>query len=440
MLMKKLITLLILFVGMVSSASAQKWVVAGSAELCGSSWAPTDDANKMTSDDGTNYSITYYNIVAGNYEFKVTNGTWDEAYPVGGSESNYKLTVSSLSKVTITFNSSTKTVNATQEPLSRKALFLIYHPTGGSSWKVGEPILYNTESENYKVSLSLNIAEKDYFAFSDESLHEGLDYTTWTSVVRPVSDGNYHMSLQYSSGSTTTDDNGHVWQVIDNATYSFAYNPDFSIFKCNAEATGSISAAGWATYSTGGYEGSNGYTISGDDVQAYYVSASADGKATLAAISSESVIPNKAGIMLKGSGTFTVRSVKGDAIDLSTNMLKGSGSYTFDITGVYNFEFTKDSYTGYVLGGSGETLGFYRVDNTNASARTLNAHKAFLYVSNETGAHSFDFISLDNETTGIETVKATQKMNGEFFNLAGQRVAQPTKGLYIVNGKKVIMK
>ena len=26
------------------------------------------------------------------------------------------------------------------------------------------------------------------------------------------------------------------------------------------------------------------------------------------------------------------------------------------------------------------------------------------------------------------------------YNLAGQRVAQPTKGLYIVNGKKVIIK
>ena len=30
--------------------------------------------------------------------------------------------------------------------------------------------------------------------------------------------------------------------------------------------------------------------------------------------------------------------------------------------------------------------------------------------------------------------------DGEFYNLAGQRVAQPTKGLYIVNGKKVVIK
>ena len=43
--------------------------------------------------------------------------------------------------------------------------------------------------------------------------------------------------------------------------------------------------------------------------------------------------------------------------------------------------------------------------------------------------------------TAISRVEARQKAaNGEFFNLAGQRVAQPTKGLYIINGKKVVIK
>ena len=43
--------------------------------------------------------------------------------------------------------------------------------------------------------------------------------------------------------------------------------------------------------------------------------------------------------------------------------------------------------------------------------------------------------------TAISRVEARQKAaNGEFFNLSGQRVAQPTKGLYIINGKKVVIK
>ena len=46
----------------------------------------------------------------------------------------------------------------------------------------------------------------------------------------------------------------------------------------------------------------------------------------------------------------------------------------------------------------------------------------------------------ENDVTAIEAVKTKNVENGQFFNLAGQRVAQPTKGLYIVNGKKVIIK
>ena len=44
-------------------------------------------------------------------------------------------------------------------------------------------------------------------------------------------------------------------------------------------------------------------------------------------------------------------------------------------------------------------------------------------------------------TTGIDMVKGEGfKANGEFYNLNGQRVAQPTKGLYIINGNVVVIK
>ena len=45
-------------------------------------------------------------------------------------------------------------------------------------------------------------------------------------------------------------------------------------------------------------------------------------------------------------------------------------------------------------------------------------------------------------TTGIEDVNlnVNKNENGNFFNLNGQRVTRPTKGLYISNGKKVIIK
>jgi len=51
-----------------------------------------------------------------------------------------------------------------------------------------------------------------------------------------------------------------------------------------------------------------------------------------------------------------------------------------------------------------------------------------------------EFISL-GDATSIETLSVERgSMNSVIFNLAGQRVAQPTKGLYIVNGKKIVIK
>ena len=51
-----------------------------------------------------------------------------------------------------------------------------------------------------------------------------------------------------------------------------------------------------------------------------------------------------------------------------------------------------------------------------------------------------DFYGFSDDVTAINKVEAKKVENGVFYNLAGQQVAQPTKGLYIVNGKKVIIK
>ena len=47
------------------------------------------------------------------------------------------------------------------------------------------------------------------------------------------------------------------------------------------------------------------------------------------------------------------------------------------------------------------------------------------------------------ETTAIENLTPDLSLGERVqsvYNLSGQRVAQPTKGLYIVNGRKVVMK
>ena len=68
----------------------------------------------------------------------------------------------------------------------------------------------------------------------------------------------------------------------------------------------------------------------------------------------------------------------------------------------------------------------------------ISLNKAYLSV--ESSSRDIFFIE-DGETTGISaTLMNNETMNNEYFDLQGRKVANPTKGLYIVNGKKVVIK
>lgn len=74
-----------------------------------------------------------------------------------------------------------------------------------------------------------------------------------------------------------------------------------------------------------------------------------------------------------------------------------------------------------------------------SSTATIKAFHA--YLSGEVGARD-SMISFDDEdVTGINEIERMRNVENEkFYNLNGQQVAQPTRGLYIVNGKKVVIK
>lgn len=80
-------------------------------------------------------------------------------------------------------------------------------------------------------------------------------------------------------------------------------------------------------------------------------------------------------------------------------------------------------------------VNFYQVKGT---AATMLPFRAYLVTPSDAPVLFLDF---GNEVTGINDVRSKMAdVRGEVYNLNGQRVAQPTKGLYIVNGKKVVIK
>ena len=70
------------------------------------------------------------------------------------------------------------------------------------------------------------------------------------------------------------------------------------------------------------------------------------------------------------------------------------------------------------------------------------ANRAYFEVASGTVlSRSFSMVFEDGETTGISaSLMNSEKVNSEVYNLNGQRVMNPAKGLYIVNGRKDVIK
>ena len=85
-------------------------------------------------------------------------------------------------------------------------------------------------------------------------------------------------------------------------------------------------------------------------------------------------------------------------------------------------------------------IGFYKL---NSAVTSVPGNKAFLVLtSSEAQAKSFVLNFDDGETTGIETINVEKNAaeDGVYYDLQGRRVEHPTRGIYILNGKKVVIK
>lgn len=145
----------------------------------------------------------------------------------------------------------------------------------------------------------------------------------------------------------------------------------------------------------------------------------------------DGIVPANTGVVLYSATTKSDVAIPAAATassyDFSSNEMIGINAKT---SIAYAGEGSKKNY---ILANGTSGVGFYKAAVGGAN---LAAHKA--YLSTTAAVTGRDFLGFEDETTGIEKVEAAQQTVGEYYNLAGQRVANPTKGLYIVNGKKVI--
>ena len=157
-------------------------------------------------------------------------------------------------------------------------------------------------------------------------------------------------------------------------------------------------------------------------VQAMIVTAINENSVTTADVTTK--IPAGAPVVLKNAGTFNF-----PVVNYETTTSNINGNLLKVVTA------TEPAPAGsYVLYNGDKGVGFY--EWTGAK---LAEGRVYLAPATKPGSRSYLSIGGDAEMTGIESMyneKCT--MNNEVFDLQGRRVAQPVKGLYIVNGKKVI--
>ncbi len=147
-------------------------------------------------------------------------------------------------------------------------------------------------------------------------------------------------------------------------------------------------------------------------------------------------VPANTGVLLTGTGTVNIPvAATGTAVEGNDFLVNNDGTTFTGEDSYYYFGLVKDS----------NPLTFRKfVPSTTA----IPADKAYLKVSKSSVdglARGLEFV-FDDEVTGVNEVRvknltpALSQGEGAWYDLQGRKVAQPQKGLYIVNGKKVVLK
>lgn len=163
-------------------------------------------------------------------------------------------------------------------------------------------------------------------------------------------------------------------------------------------------------------------TIIPEGVKAYYVSAKGT-EATMTAIDAQAIPANQGVILTSESGdAATMVPAAGEtAATITGNQLGHSAGAAKTLT----------AGEGYILGNGTEGIAFYP-----CKAGSLPSNKAYLLGNGESAI----VMNFGNAVTGINTIAAPASAKAPIFDLSGRRVVKATKGLYIQNGKKFIVK
>lgn len=222
-------------------------------------------------------------------------------------------------------------------------------------------------------------------------------------------------------------DKWYVDVIIESDQVSYVlhqYEEPEVVLGLDSEVTVSVGVDGLATYCP-----SNGVDFSNaTQVAAYKASVSGS---TLTLTKVETVAAGE-GVLLRslsgGSAEETLPTIKATKND--DNAFAGTL-----VTILLNE--TNGDYTNFVLTKKDGVVGFFKANNT-----TVAAGKAYLPVKdfNAATARGLNIVFDDDTATGISEVAPEAIDDDAIYTLGGARIVNPAKGIYVKNGKKVVIK
>lgn len=282
---------------------------------------------------------------------------------------------------------------------------------GGFGFRSGKTWYNNSSGANYGWMLVKNMHKGDVIIVNIDQAASNLVNATYA--------GKY--SYGTCHGYTVNADGNVELRFARIGSGSSAQNNTFyGVMAYTGKVFGTIAQSGYSSLASAyGLDFANATGLT----DAFVVT-----KTTTDAVNLTSVdeLPANCGVILKGEAgaTYSI-PVKADAVYTGTNLLSAAVNPT-----------VVENDAAYILKGGQFVLISGAVTE---AARTIPAGKAYLLKSNvPSNARTLNFAYNDDETTDISSI-AGGIQDGEIFNLQGQRVNTPAKGLYIVNGKKVVI-
>ena len=416
--MKKLITLLLVLTGCVGTMSATDYYAVGMLEFIGAQWDTSYAPAKMTTSDNDNYSVTFSNVFlqkSWTYKYQVHNGSsW-----LPGSDQTFSVNNSGFYNVTISYKVSTNAVSSSLTHIadSGSALFVRGSMISGtnSSWDKDYP--------QYRVIDNQVTIDASGISEDIEIKWKWTDGSNWGGV--PTSA--YTVTNGIASNVAWDFNNDYKNIVLPQSTlkcakYVITINTTDKQFSVQGYEKATTNGSGFATFVN-----TNPLTIPA--TTAYY--ATDNGNGTAVAHSMTNPVAGTA-MLIKGDNStpyyFPLAASGTDdpdnnAFKAGTSTTATDGLASNPSSGVYN----------YVLNG-----------NTFKAAndKKVAVGKAYLQLSAAAPTNSPVLTFIDDFTTGISSsLKNNEEItNKNVYDLQGRRVVQPKKGLYIMNGKKIVLK